>query len=62
MHPEFCMFTDSHGNQVAVNPTHVRCVRSGMDGSTTIEFDQGHHVVVKATLIDVTRGLKGGQE
>jgi hypothetical protein len=23
-------------------------VRSGMDGTTTIEFDQGHYVVAKA--------------
>jgi hypothetical protein len=33
-----------------------------MDGSTMIEFDQGHYVIVKAALIDVTRGLRTGQE
>jgi hypothetical protein len=60
--PEFVMFTDVNGQQVAVNPVHVRCVRSGMDSTTTIEFDQGHYVVVKAALIDVTRGLRSGQE
>ena len=62
MRPEFCMFTDVNGQQIAVNPVHVRCVRSGMDGSTTIEFDQGHYVLVKAALIDVIRGLRTGQE
>jgi uncharacterized protein YlzI (FlbEa/FlbD family) len=62
MRPEFVMFTDVNGQQVAVNPAHVRCVRSGMDGSTTIEFDQGHYVMVKDGIIDVTRGLRTGQE
>jgi hypothetical protein len=62
MRPEFVMFTDVNGQQVAVNPVHVRCVRSSMEGTTTIEFDQGHYVMVKATLIDVTRGLRTGQE
>jgi hypothetical protein len=33
-------------------------VRSGTDGITTIEFD----VVVKAALINVTGGLRTGQE
>lgn len=62
MRPEFCMFTDVNGEQVAVNPAHVRCVRASMDGTTRIEFDGGHYVMVSAALIDVTRGLRTGQE
>ena len=62
MRPEFVMFTDVNGQQVAANPAHVRCVAPSMDGSTTIEFDQGHYVMVKEGIIDVTRRLRTGQE
>jgi hypothetical protein len=43
--------------QDASNPQHVRCVRPGNADSAVIEFDNTHHVTVKASMIDVTRGL-----
>jgi hypothetical protein len=45
-----------------VNPAHVRCLRSGMEGTTKIEFDEGRFVTVTAALVDVARGMRTGQE
>jgi hypothetical protein len=58
MRPDFCIFTDSHDKQVAVNPQHVRCVQYNSVDSTRIEFDSAHHVTVKAGVIDVARVLR----
>jgi hypothetical protein len=55
---DFCIFTDINDKQVAVNPQHVRCVQYNSVDSTRIEFDDTHHVTVKASVIDVTRGLR----
>jgi hypothetical protein len=61
MPTEFCTFTDRDGNLVAVNPQQVRCVRPTMPDSARIEFDDNHYVIVKASVIDVTRGLRTNQ-
>jgi hypothetical protein len=61
MRPDFCMFTDVHGQQIAVNPQQVRCVRYHSADSTHIEFDSAHYVTVKASVIDVTRGLRASE-
>jgi hypothetical protein len=57
----FCVFTDIQGQQVAMNPEYVRCIRPVSADATRIEFDGSHTVTVKANLIDVARGLRTGE-
>jgi F0F1-type ATP synthase epsilon subunit len=58
MRVEFCTFTDHHGDVIAVNPQHVRCVQQNTPGSARIEFEDTHYVIVNASVIDVTHALR----
>lgn len=39
----FVLFTDTDGKSVYINADHVRMVRAGLPGNTTIVFDRDHH-------------------
>ena len=55
----FCVFTDTSGQQIAVNARLVRYVTANQPGTTSlISFDKDHAVSVQGTLDQVITKLR----